>query len=261
VAVPFVEEVLNVGSLLGALAGAARAPSVFRDRNARRLAAFVLVALVACAATAILTHDDLVQDAPSYDERRVVGSLAPADGTSGLRLRIGFCVASAAVLALLLNAALLLIFRLKGGAWRPGMEALGAELAQDLRASEGIAPRGVVLALALGGVAVAGLAARATPTDAPQRTEAEPEQRQPISGVAAPEAARLPAEQTPIVPPSGGPGPALQSAPGAEGSVEGRLLYAGRPLHEVAGGAARFWFRNEQSGREASFVAEHDPVS
>jgi len=261
VAVPFVEEVLNVGALLGGLAGAALTPSLFRDRNARRLSAFVLVALVAFAATAILTHDDLVRNAPSYDERRVFGSHTPADGMSELRLRLGFCVASAAVLALLLNATLLLIFRLRGGAWRPGMHALGAELALDLRASEGMAPRGVVLALALAGVAVTGLASQATLPDAPQRIATAPEQRQPISGITAPDASRLPAEQPLIAPPSGDPGPAVQSTRGIEGSVEGRLLYAGRPLHEVAGGAARFWFRNEASGREASFLAEHDPAS
>lgn len=53
-------------------------------------------------------------------------------------------------------------------------------------------------------------------------------------------------------------GPAPPPATDAVGVVEGRLLYAGRPLGEASRLPIRFWFRNEWTGREARLQTEAD---
>lgn len=49
-----------------------------------------------------------------------------------------------------------------------------------------------------------------------------------------------------------------EAPPRDEGVVEGRLLYAGRPLHETGAGRARFWFRDEWRGLEARVQVAYD---
>ena len=49
-----------------------------------------------------------------------------------------------------------------------------------------------------------------------------------------------------------------EAGPEVLGAVEGRLVYAGRPLHEATRQAARFWFRDEWSRKEAAVRTELD---
>lgn len=231
VALPFLEHVLNGGTVLGALLGARLDPDG-AGRSARRAAVGLTGVALLLAAAMLLGAPQPLQVRSTFDEAALLRGRTQIDER---QVALGFLPCALIADAALLHA--LLWFAL----WRSRRRAT-AELSPvpgPLAGDTRLRLAGLVGVLALG----AALRFPAPPAPWPSAVRAWPTLT-PARGQTRPQL-----EAVDLAPAAG------------EGELRGRMRWAGQLATEVTAGEPRFWFRDEDRGTEVALRAAYDPAT
>lgn len=163
VALPYLEHLLNFGTMVGGFSAAALTPSLRGQQGPRRILGAIAAGLVVIATASLMGRTDFIQSAP----REALGTslsgaftaAAQAGGWDADRERFGFFPIGVLGNALLVNGFLLIAFQARASDWRPDPASLFPQSLRLAPRVEGLLPPQTVVAL----VATAALAGLSLP--------------------------------------------------------------------------------------------------